>query len=218
LGVSDTYFTESKTKKAKRSGSLGNAAGHSFYPGKNLGALGDGGAVTTDDDELASIIRSLGNYGSIKKYEYKFKGLNSRLDEVQAAILRVKLPWLDNNNNRRREIAHYYLDNIHCPNVILPKYPDMKDEFRNLEHVWHLFVIRHFERDKLKQFLSKHDIETLIHYPIPPHKQVAFRELNSQSFPITEQIHNEVLSLPMSPVLTEKEVKEVTKRINDFFD
>jgi dTDP-4-amino-4,6-dideoxygalactose transaminase len=201
----------------KRTGSIGNAAGHSFYPGKNLGCLGDGGAVTTDNDELASVIRALANYGSNKKYVNDYKGLNSRLDEIQAAILRTKLPRLDADNQRRREIAEYYLDNIKNPVIILP-FNNLKLETWNLKlsHAWHLFVIRTSNRDKFQQYLTDNGIQTLSHYPIPPHKQLAYKEWNELSFPITEQIHKEVLSLPISSVMTVEEVFEVVKKIDNY--
>jgi dTDP-4-amino-4,6-dideoxygalactose transaminase len=205
----------------KRTGSLGDAAGHSFYPGKNLGALGDGGAVTTDDDELAAIVRAIANYGSSKKYINDFKGLNSRLDEIQAAILRVKLPRLDADNLRRYEIAQYYIDNISNPEIILPvaRYPDptslnTKSKLVNGNHVWHIFVIRHAKRDQLQQFLSEHGVQTLIHYPIPPHKQKAYKTWNSRTYNITEEIHRTVLSLPMSPLLSNKDISDVVNLIN----
>ena len=172
-----------------RTGSIGHAAGHSFYPGKNLGCLGDGGAVTTDNDELAFVIRALANYGSNKKYVNDYQGLNSRLDEIQAAILRTKLPRLDADNQRRREIAQYYLDNIKHPDIILPKVDilnKLKLETWNLElsHIWHIFIIRTKHRDKLQQYLTDNGIQTLIHYPIPPHKQLAYKEWNDLRFPI----------------------------------
>lgn len=205
------YFGE------KRTGSLGHVSGHSFYPGKNLGCLGDGGAVTTNEDELATVIRALANYGSNVKYVSQFQGLNSRLDEIQAAILRVKLIRLDADNNRRQKIAKFYCDNIYNTDIILPvqKGYFQHSTFNNqLSHVWHLFVIRHKLRDKLQAFLTGNGIQTLIHYPVPPHKQLAYRDLNLMSFPITEQIHNEVLSLPISPVMTDEEVKKVVEEIN----
>jgi dTDP-4-amino-4,6-dideoxygalactose transaminase len=201
----------------KRTGSLGHVSGHSFYPGKNLGCLGDGGAVTTNDDDLASTIRALANYGSKVKYVSEFQGLNSRLDEIQAAILRVKLKRLDADNNRRQQIAKFYCDNISNSNIILPvqKGYFQHSTFNNqLSHVWHLFVIRHKLRDKLQAFLTDNGIQTLIHYPIPPHKQLAYRDMNLMSFPITEQIHDEVLSMPISPVMTDEEVKKVVEEIN----
>jgi dTDP-4-amino-4,6-dideoxygalactose transaminase len=201
----------------KRTGSLGSAAGHSFYPGKNLGALGDGGAVTTNNDNIASVIRALANYGSNKKYINDYQGLNSRLDEIQAAILRIKLPRLDAYNQRRHSIAQYYIEHINNPSVIIPTY-NFNNDILNTEisHVWHLFVIRTIKRDQLQQYLAKNGIQSLIHYPIPPHKQLAFKEWNSMSLPVTEQIHNEVLSLPISPLMTDEEVLMVVDRINDF--
>jgi dTDP-4-amino-4,6-dideoxygalactose transaminase len=202
--------------KFRRTGSLGHAGGHSFYPGKNMGALGDGGVVTTDDDELATIVRALANYGSSKKYMNDYKGLNSRLDEIQAAILRVKLLRLDVDNQHRSEIAKYYLENITNPNIILPSTPNTQSSELSYSHVWHLFVIRHSERDKLQKYLTNNGIQTLIHYPIPPHKQLAYRELNSLSLPVTEKIHSEVLSLPISQVMPMNEVQGVMEVINHF--
>ncbi|NSW45998.1 MAG: DegT/DnrJ/EryC1/StrS family aminotransferase [Bacteroidales bacterium] len=200
-----------------RTGSLGDAAGFSFYPGKNLGALGDSGAVTTNDDELASVVRALANYGSSKKYVNDFQGLNSRMDELQAAFLIVKLKYIDTENQRRREIAQYYCENIKHQDIILPINTTIHHQITTLKnHVFHLFVIRHPQRNKLQQYLSQHGIQTLIHYPIPPHKQKAYKEWNYLSFPITEKIHNEVLSLPMSPVLKDEEVENVVKIINLF--
>lgn len=199
---------------SSRTGSLGDASGHSFYPGKNLGALGDAGAVTTNNDELAEVIRALANYGSKKKYENIYQGLNSRLDEIQAAVLRVKLLRLDADNNRRREIAIYYLEHITSPEIILPCCLPPVACF--LDHIWHLFVIRTLHREKFQQYLTENNIQTLIHYPIPPHKQLAYKEWNGLSFPITETIHNEVLSLPISPVMTDSEVESVVQIINQF--
>lgn len=201
----------------KRTGSLGDASGHSFYPGKNIGCLGDGGAVTTDNDELAFVIRALANYGSVKKYINNYQGLNSRLDEIQAAILRMKLRRLDLDNQRRQEIAQYYMDNIIHPEIVLPVHkpkPNVQDS--KIENVWHLFVIRHSQREKLQEYLNKSGVETLIHYPVPPHKQLAYRGWNTYSFPTTEQIHNEVLSLPISPVMDKEDINEVVKLINLF--
>ena len=194
----------------KRSGSLGAAAGLSFYPGKNLGALGDGGAVTTNNDQLAEVVRALGNYGSKKKYLNDYQGLNSRLDEIQAAFLDIKLKYIDADNQKRREIAIYYLENLKHPEIILPKITNHES------HVWHLFVIRHPERDELQKFLSENGIQTLIHYPIPPHKQNAYKEWNNLHFPITEKIHNEVLSLPISPCMEISEINHVVDVINKF--
>ena len=216
-----------KDKGQKKTGNLGDAAGFSFYPGKNLGALGDGGSVTTNDDELARIIRALANYGSTKKYVNDYQGLNSRLDEIQAAFLNVKLKYLDTENQRRREIAQYYCENIQKPGIILPVSADFfnipeltpipKPQTPNpLSHVWHLFVIRHPDRDALQNYLAENGIQTLIHYPIPPHKQLAYKQWNDFSFPVTEKIHNELLSLPMSPVLTNDEIKKVVQVINQY--
>ena len=198
----------------RRTGSLGNAAGHSFYPGKNLGALGDGGAITTDDDDLAAIARSLANYGSTKKYVHSYQGLNSRLDEIQAAVLRVKLPRLDSDNQRRKRIAQYYLENIENPDIKLPSVVNPLNSSLKLSHIWHLFVIRHPQRDRLQQFLADQGIQTLIHYPIPPHKQTAYEEYNKLILPVTEQIHREVLSLPISPVMSDEEAEMVAETIN----
>ncbi len=198
----------------KKTGSLGDAAGFSFYPGKNLGALGDGGAVTTNDDELAQIVRALGNYGSTKKYVNDFQGLNSRLDEIQAAILSVKLKFLDVDNQRRCEIAQYYCKNIKKHDIVLPIENDNKHIANS--HAFHLFVIRTSQRDKLQQYLANNDIQTLVHYPIPPHKQRAYKKWNKLYFPITEKIHKEVLSLPLSPVLKKFEIDIIINRINTF--
>jgi dTDP-4-amino-4,6-dideoxygalactose transaminase len=203
----------------KRTGSIGHAAGHSFYPGKNLGALGDGGAVTTDNEELARVIRALANYGSNIKYVNEYKGLNSRLDEIQAAILRVKLKRLDADNQHRNQIAQYYCENITNPEITLPvtkKFFRLPTSDFRLSHVWHLFVIRHPQRDKLQKYLIKNGIQTLIHYPVPPHKQQAYKEMNNLRLPVTEKIHNEVLSLPISQVMSLNEVTQVIRTINIF--
>ena len=231
----------------KKTGSLGDAAGHSFYPGKNLGALGDAGAVTTDDDNLAEIIRTIANYGSKVKYQNLYQGLNSRLDEMHAAILRVKLPRLDADNQRRREIAKYYLQNIKNHLLILPnqggsEYKDHDDSDSSSNgktvkvnrstsifgplasavnlmpssHVWHIFIIHTHYRDNLQQYLTENGIQTIIHYPIPPHKQNAYSEWNHLSFPITESIHSNVLSLPISPVMSDNEVLRVVEVINNY--
>lgn len=196
----------------KRTGSLGHAAGHSFYPGKNLGALGDAGAVTTDDDQLADVIRTIANYGSKIKYHNQYKGLNSRLDEIQAAVLRVKLKRLDADNQRRREIAQYYLENIKNPEIILPCC--LTPEACRPDHVWHLFVIRTHQRQKLQEYLSANGIQTLIHYPVPPHKQKAYLNFNNLSLPVTEKVHHEVISLPISPVVDLADIEAVINAIN----
>jgi len=200
----------------KRTGSLGHSAGHSFYPGKNLGALGDAGAVTTNDDELAAVVRALGNYGSSKKYVNDYRGLNSRLDEIQAAILRVKLARLDEDNQKRREVADYYSRNISTPAIVLPA-RDTKQRIASLKsHVWHLFVVRCQERDRLQSYLCEMGIQTLIHYPIAPHKQKAYKDWSGMDMPVTESIHREVLSLPMSPVMLSEEMRQVCDLINRF--
>ena len=171
---------------------------------------GDGGCVTTNDDELANKVRALRNYGSHKKYCNLYKGVNSRLDEIQAAIIDVKLPHLDKDNERRREIAKYYRENIKNPKIILPTSYDEK------AHVWHVFAIRTENRDKFQEYLKENDIQTLIHYPTPPHKQEAYKEWNNMSFPITEEIHKTILSIPISPVMTDEEVKKVVEVINAY--
>ena len=200
----------------KKSGNWGDASGFSFYPGKNLGAIGDAGAVTTNDDELAGVIRSLGNYGSQKKYENLYKGLNSRLDEIQAAMLRVKLKHLDSEVKRRQAIAAIYIKNISNGTIALP----IQDSTLNIQdydsHVWHLFVIRTQQREALQQHLSDHGVQTLIHYPIPPHHQKAYQVLSKQSYPLTEVMHQEVLSLPINPVMSDEEVKVVIQAVNAF--
>ena len=187
-----------------------NAKAYSFYPGKNLGALGDGGAVTTNDDALAKVIQSLRNYGSEAKYKNEFIGINSRLDELQAAFLNVKLPNLDAENITRKAIAKRYLSEVKNDKITLPFW-----DFSN-NHVFHLFVIRTGKRDELQQYLLENGIQTMIHYPIPPHKQKAFANWNHLSFPITEKIHNEILSLPISPVLTMDEVGFVISILNKY--
>ena len=208
LLIEDSAQSHGAILENKRSGNLGDASGFSFYPSKNLGALGDAGAVTTNDRELAEVIKSLRNYGSEKKYHNQYIGINSRLDELQAAFLNVKLPTLDADNLKRRKIAKRYLAEIQNPLITLPSW-DFSEN-----HVFHLFVIRAKQRDKLQKYLLENDIQTMIHYPIPPHKQKALLEWNELSFPITEQIHGEILSLPMSPVLTNDEVSQVIETIN----
>ncbi len=194
-----------------KTGNLGDAAGFSFYPGKNLGALGDAGAVTTNDEELANTIRALANYGSNQKYINIYQGLNSRLDEIQAAVLDVKLKYIDSENARRREIAEKYTAEIKNTHITLPELPMAKNE-----HVWHLFVIRTAEREKLQKYLADNEVQTLIHYPIPPHQQKAYEDWNDLSFPITEQIHSEILSLPISPVMSNNEIEQVINVINNY--
>ncbi len=194
----------------KRVGNLGDASAFSFYPGKNLGCMGDGGAITTNDEQLYNKVKALANYGSNVKYNHIYKGVNSRLDELQAGILDVKLVGLDNDNNKRREVAKYYVENITNPLVILPKNND------ELSHVFHVFVVRVKNRDNFQKYLEDNGIQTIIHYPIPPHKQPAYSEYNSYKLPITEQIHDEIISLPISPVMTLDEVKKVVEVVNEW--
>lgn len=194
-----------------KSGNLGDAAGFSFYPGKNLGALGDGGAVTCKDDLLGKTIRALANYGSDEKYVNKYQGLNSRLDEIQAAVLDVKLKYIDADNEKRRSVAKKYGTEIINNKIILPILPANEKE-----HVWHLFVVRTKNRNNLQEYLQENGVQSLIHYPIPPHKQKAYRYYNQLSFPITEKIHDEVLSLPVSPVMEEDEVKKIIQLLNSY--
>ncbi len=190
----------------KRTGSLGDAAGHSFYPGKNLGALGDGGAVTTDSGILADVVRKLANYGSGKKYVFEYKGRNSRLDEIQAAVLDVKLAHLDENNKRRAAIACSYIDGITNPEIILPDRPLAGN------NVYHIFPIRCRQRDRLQEYLAEQGIQTLIHYPVPPHKQDAYKEWNERKYSVSEEIHATELSLPVSPVMTEEQTEYVIRK------
>ena len=191
----------------KRTGSLGNAAAHSFYPGKNLGALGDAGAVTTNDELLAHTIQSLANYGSTRKYEFTFKGKNSRMDEIHAAVLNVKLPYLDEENKRRKQIAKAYLKGINNPQITL-----IKDNDR--DNVYHIFPILCPSRDRLQQYLKDNGIETMIHYPIPPHQQQTYKEWNERHYPITEFIHQQELSLPCNPAMTDEEVYQIIDSLN----
>ena len=200
-----------------KTGNLGDAAGYSFYPGKNLGALGDAGAVTTNDEALAKHIRALGNYGSTKKYVNEFQGLNSRLDEIQAAFLEVKLKYIDTENQYRRHLASLYLNGINNPDITVP-FPEntIFEPNQNKEHVWHLFVIRTQEREKLQDYLTANGVQTLIHYPIPPNKQLAYKQMNLLDYPITNTIHDEVLSLPISPVMSEEDVQRIIRILNNF--
>ena len=198
----------------KKAGNWGDASGFSFYPGKNLGALGDAGAITTNDAELAQTLRALRNYGSHEKYKNLFVGVNSRLDEIQAAMLDVKLKNLDAEVNHRRTIAKMYLEGIKNPELILPL-SDI-DASQYDQHVWHLFVIRSRNREVLQQYLAENGVQTLIHYPIPPHKQQAYKEWNDLSYPISEKIHDEVMSLPMGPTLSLEDVEKVIQLCNEF--
>lgn len=194
----------------KRAGNWGDAAGFSFYPGKNLGALGDAGAITTNDDELAQTLKALRNYGSHKKYENLYQGVNSRLDEIQAAMLRVKLRHLDNETARRQHIAQAYRNNINNSLITLPQVNE------ELAHVWHLFVVRCEQRDVLQQFLASKGIQTLIHYPIPPHKQQAYSHYFDLQLPLTELIHQQVLSIPLDPTMNDENIAKVIAALNEF--
>jgi dTDP-4-amino-4,6-dideoxygalactose transaminase len=215
LVLEDSAQAHGAEANGKKAGNWGHASGFSFYPGKNLGALGDAGAVTTNDDELAQTIRALGNYGSHKKYENLYQGVNSRLDELQAALLRVKLNYLDHEMQRRREIAIAYAKGIKNSLINLPM--STETTLENLSnHVFHLFVIRTKNRAALQQHLLESGIQTVIHYPIAPHKQVAYKEFNYQILPLTESIHDQVLSLPISPVLIDEQVDEVINAVNKF--
>lgn len=209
--IEDSAQAHGAIYAGKRTGNLGDASGFSFYPGKNLGALGDGGCVVTNDPELAQRVRVLRNYGSEIKYHNLYQGMNSRLDEIQAAILDVKLKYLDQENEKRRQIADYYMENIRNPNIVLPSKPESHES-----HVWHLFTIRSNERARLIDHLRKNGVETLIHYPIPPHKQACYCEYAELELLVTENIHNTILSLPISPVMTSTEVEQVVKACNGY--
>ncbi|WCD82147.1 DegT/DnrJ/EryC1/StrS family aminotransferase [Pseudomonas sp. TUM22785] len=212
LVLEDSAQAHGASLHDRKAGSWGDASGFSFYPGKNLGALGDAGAITTNDDELAEVLRALGNYGSHQKYKNIYQGVNSRLDEMQAAILSVKLKYLDMQNAHRRALANFYISEITNPAIQLPSI----DNVHSLSHVWHLFVIRCKLRAELQEHLSKNGVQTLIHYPIPPHKQHAYHAWNNLSFPLTEEIHNSVLSLPIGPTLSISEARVVVSACNSF--
>lgn len=209
--IEDSAQSHGAMFNGRRCGNLGDASGFSFYPGKNLGCLGDGGAVTTNDDMLAEKIRALRNYGSDVKYHFPYRGTNSRLDEVQAAWLRVKLPHLDSDNQRRREIAAQYQNGIVNPEIRLPDFPEILEQ-----NVWHVYPVFCKRRDYFQKYLTDCGIQTVIHYPIPPHRQPAYTEWHDMSFPITEAIHDTILSLPISPAMTDAEVAEVIRVVNAF--
>lgn len=211
LVIEDAAQAHGAVWQGRKAGHIGDAAGFSFYPGKNLGALGDSGCVVTDDDELARVARMLANYGSSEKYVHEYEGVNSRADEIQAAVLRIKLPRLDEDNARRREVARTYINGIKNPMIILPEMPDSEEE-----NVWHIFPIRCPERDVLQNYLKDAGVQTLIHYPIPPHKQQALAELKHGPLQLTQRIHEEELSLPISPLLTEDELNYIVELINNF--
>ena len=207
--IEDCAQAHGAVYKGRKTGNLGDAAGFSFYPSKNLGGLGDGGAVTTNDLKLADMIRALRNYGSHKKYYNEYQGVNSRLDELQAAVLSVKLQYLDKENKKRREIAKTYLSKIKNPKLALPQPSD-------LSHVWHLFVIRTKNRDAFRQHLRDCGIDSVVHYPLPPHKQEAYKLWNKRHYPITEEIHNTVNSLPLHPAMTKAHVAKVISACNSY--
>ncbi|GAB2912878.1 DegT/DnrJ/EryC1/StrS family aminotransferase [Paralcaligenes ginsengisoli] len=210
LVLEDSAQAHGSSLNNRKAGNWGHAAAFSFYPGKNLGALGDAGAVTTNDADLAKTVRALGNYGSHEKYRNLFRGFNSRLDEIQAAMLSVKLKYLDDQTERRRKIARLYLAGINNPLIQTP------DWGHDEQHVWHLFVVRCKQRAELQKYLEQAGVQTLVHYPLAPHKQQAYSMYNAFSFPITESIHDEVLSLPISPIIPETDVERVVVAINKF--
>lgn len=210
LVLEDAAQAHGASLNGRKAGNWGDAAGFSFYPGKNLGALGDAGAVTTNDEELAQAIRAISNYGSHKKYENLYQGVNSRLDEMQAALLRVKLKYLDQEITARHKVAETYINNIKNSNITLPSWNNKES------HVFHLFVINTKRREKLQNFLTEQDIQTLVHYPIPPHKQKAYKVWNVNVFPLTQKIHQQVISIPMSSILNETDVNTVIKAVNNF--
>lgn len=215
LVLEDSAQSHGASHNGRKAGAWGDASGFSFYPGKNLGALGDAGAITTNDEELAQVLRALRNYGSHEKYQNLYQGVNSRLDELQAAVLSVKLKYLDEQVIRRREIVQTYLNGIKNSHIVLPL-PADTDVIKLEEHVWHLFVIRTAHREALQKHLKDLGVQTLIHYPIPIHKQKAYAEMSALSLPITEAIHDEVLSLPLGPTLTLEEAKKVVSACNSF--
>ena len=206
--IEDNAQAHGCTFEGRKTGSLGDAAGHSFYPGKNLGALGDAGAVTTDDEELAEIIRALGNYGSHQKYVHDYKGCNSRIDELQAAVLDVKLKFLDADNQRRKEIASIYMNKVKNPLIRIPQ--------SDRDCVWHIFPVLSERRDQLQKYLYDQGVETQIHYPIPPHKQKCYSDWNALSLPVTEQIHAQELSIPCHQALSDADANYVADLLNAF--
>ena len=209
--IEDSAQSHGATLNGKRSGNLGDASGFSFYPGKNLGAIGDAGAITTNDRELAETIKALRNYGSHKKYENLYQGINSRLDELQAGLLSVKLKYLDAETDVKRNIAERYNAELKNPKITLPLLPIDRNE-----HAWHLYVIQVSDRENVQHYLAEQGVQTLIHYPIPPHKQKAYTKLNDLSYPISEKMHREVLSLPISPVMTDEEVTRIINATNAY--
>lgn len=207
--IEDNAQAHGCTYNGKLTGSFGDAAAHSFYPGKNLGALGDAGAVTTNDLELAKAVRTLGNYGSSRKYVFDYQGKNSRMDEIQAAVLDVKLKYLDEDNARRKENAHYFEQHIKNDRITIPA-------ALNRDNVYHIFPILCTERDRLQEYLKENGVQTMIHYPIPPHKQKAYKEWNALSFPITERIHREELSIPCNQTMSLDDAELIVTLLNNF--
>lgn len=214
LVLEDSAQSHGAVIDGKKSGNWGDASGFSFYPGKNLGALGDAGLVTTNDAKLANMIMALRNYGSHEKYKNLVPGINSRLDEMQAAMLNVKLPHMADEVKHRRQIAQLYLKGINNPHIHLPL--QNVDAEKYDQHVWHLFVIRSEKRNELQKYLADNGVQTLIHYPIPPHKQQAYKEWNHLNYPISEQLHSEALSLPISPILSLEDAQTVIAICNHF--
>ena len=216
LVLEDSAQAHGASLSGRIAGSWGDASGFSFYPGKNLGALGDAGAITTNDSELAYTLRALRNYGSHEKYKNLYQGVNSRLDEMQAAMLSVKLKYIDTEIAQRRKVADAYIKGINNPAVALPINNSIVDIQNYINHVWHVFVIRCEQRDALQQYLMEQGIQTIIHYPVPPHKQQAYKVWNAQHLPISELIHEQVLSLPIGPTMTDEQVYTVIKAVNSF--
>lgn len=214
LVLEDSAQSHGAQIEGKKAGNWGDASGFSFYPGKNLGALGDAGAVTTNDEELAKMIKALRNYGSHEKYKNLVPGVNSRLDEIQAAMLDIKLKYIDDEVKHRRLIADNYLSQIKNPLIQLPLNNIQATNYT--QHVWHLFVIRTDHREALQKYLADHGVQTLIHYPLPPHKQQAYKEWSKFSFPISEQIHSQVLSLPIGPTLSLQDAEKIVELCNQF--
>lgn len=210
LLVEDNAQAHGCIYRGRHTGSLSDAAAHSFYPGKNLGALGDAGAITTYDEDLADVCRALGNYGSARKYIFQYKGKNSRIDEIQAAVLDVKLKYLDAENRRRKEIANAYFEKVSNPLISLP----MKNG--DADNVFHIFPVLCKTRDRLQEYLAGKGVGTMIHYPIPPHKQDCYKEWNNLSLPVTERIHREELSIPCNPYMTNEDVETVVLALNEY--
>ncbi len=208
--IEDAAQAHGAVYKNKKTGTLGNASGFSFYPTKNLGALGNGGCVTTNDEQLAYKIKALANYGAETRNYHIYNGTNSRLGEIEASILNVKLKYLDSDNERRRKVAKLYRENVKNELINLP------DTYAEDAHVWHLFVVRCQTRDRLRQYLADNGIGTLIHYPLPPYKQKCLSEYSLQDLPITDKMHNEILSIPISPVMTDAEIEYVIDVMNKF--